>query len=140
MIVIVIIVAPHRYRYMAPEVFRHEPYNNKVCVVIDQCVVAVQCVWWQYHTTHHNHRSHTTSSLTLPFSPSPSHPSVLTLAFSPSQVDVYSFSMIIYQLFEHQAPFYGMDPVDAARAAALQELRPEWVIFKHPKTPVQQVG
>lgn len=71
------------YRYMAPEVFRHEPYNNKV--------------------------------------------------------DVYSFSMIIYQLFEHQAPFYGMDPVDAARAAALQELRPEWVIYKHPKTAMQQV-
>ncbi|CAK0733933.1 hypothetical protein CVIRNUC_000357 [Coccomyxa viridis] len=56
------------YRYMAPEVFRHEPYNFKV--------------------------------------------------------DVYSFSMIAYQLFELTPPFSGMDPVDAARKAALAEERP----------------
>ncbi|EIE26582.1 kinase-like protein [Coccomyxa subellipsoidea C-169] len=56
------------YRYMAPEVFRHEPYNFKV--------------------------------------------------------DVYSFSMIAYQLFELCPPFAGMDPVDAARKAALAEERP----------------
>ena len=35
-----------------------------------------------------------------------------------SLVDVYSFSMIIYQLFEQCAPFAGMDPVEAARLAA----------------------
>jgi hypothetical protein len=39
-------------------------------------------------------------------------------------VDVYSFSMILYQLFEHQPPFAGTDPVDAARQAALYEYRP----------------
>ena len=54
---------------MAPEVFRHEPYNNKV--------------------------------------------------------DVYSYSMILYQLFEHMPPFSGTDPVEALlvdrRAAAASE-------------------
>ena len=35
-----------------------------------------------------------------------------------SLVDVYSFSMIMYQLFEQCAPFAGMDPVEAARLAA----------------------
>lgn len=40
------------------------------------------------------------------------------------QVDVYSFSMIAYQLFELCPPFAGMDPVDAARKAALAEERP----------------
>lgn len=39
-------------------------------------------------------------------------------------MDVYSFSMILYQLFEHQPPFAGTDPVDAARNAALYEHRP----------------
>lgn len=56
------------YRYMAPEVFRHEPYNFKV--------------------------------------------------------DVYSFSMIAFQLFEHCPPFAGMDPVEAAKHAALHDRRP----------------
>jgi len=37
---------------------------------------------------------------------------------------VYSFSMILYQLFEHQPPFAGTDPVEAARQAALYEYRP----------------
>ena len=32
--------------------------------------------------------------------------------------------MIMYQLFEHQPPFAGTDPVEAARKAALQDLRP----------------
>jgi len=58
------------YRYMAPEVFRHELYNNKV--------------------------------------------------------DVYSWAMIAYQLFEGLPPFWSMDPVEAARAAALEHLRPQW--------------
>ena len=39
-------------------------------------------------------------------------------------MDVYSFSMIAYQLFELTPPFSGMDPVDAARKAALAEERP----------------
>eukprot|EP00887_Chlorella_sp_A99_P006013 scaffold27.g6013.t1 len=64
------------YRYMAPEVFRHEPYN--------------------------------------------------------SRVDVYSFSMIVYQLFEFQPPFSGQDPVEAARQAALYERRPQFVALLQP--------
>jgi serine/threonine protein kinase len=59
------------YRYMAPEVFRHEPYN--------------------------------------------------------SSVDVYSYSMIVYQLFETQPPFSGMDPIGAAKNAAMYDLRPQFV-------------
>lgn len=56
------------YRYMAPEVFRHEPYSLKV--------------------------------------------------------DVYSFAMILFQLFETTTPFAGHDPVDAARQAAMLGARP----------------
>ncbi|GIL72919.1 hypothetical protein Vretimale_4568 [Volvox reticuliferus] len=56
------------YRYMAPECFRHEPYNLKV--------------------------------------------------------DVYSFAMIIFQLFEATQPFSGHDPVEAARNAAMLSARP----------------
>mmetsp|Transcript_33425 Transcript_33425/g.73919 ORF Transcript_33425/g.73919 Transcript_33425/m.73919 type:complete len:522 (-) Transcript_33425:758-2323(-) len=56
------------YRYMAPEVFRHEPYNLKV--------------------------------------------------------DVYSFAMIVFQLFECVPPFAGVDPVEAARSAAMMGSRP----------------
>lgn len=56
------------YRYMAPEVFRHEPYNLKV--------------------------------------------------------DVYSFAMIIFQVFETTPPYAGCDPVEAARSAAMLGARP----------------
>ncbi len=55
---------------MAPEVFRHELYNNKV--------------------------------------------------------DVYSWAMIAYQLAEGLPPFWNMDPIEAARAAALEHRRPAW--------------
>lgn len=58
------------YRYMAPEVYRHEPYNSKV--------------------------------------------------------DVYSFSMIAFQLLEGYPPFWTMDPLQAARRASIEGLRPEW--------------
>ncbi|KFM24164.1 Dual specificity protein kinase splA [Auxenochlorella protothecoides] len=64
------------YRYMAPEVFRHEPYN--------------------------------------------------------SRVDVYSFSMIVYQLFEYQPPYADMDPVEAARLAALENARPNFITLAQP--------
>lgn len=40
------------------------------------------------------------------------------------QVDVYSFAMILFQLFEHMPPFAGVDPVEAAKAAALENRRP----------------
>ena len=42
------------------------------------------------------------------------------------KVDVYSFAMILYQLLEHCAPFQGMDPVEAAQKAALQNVRPKF--------------
>ena len=42
------------------------------------------------------------------------------------KVDVYSFAMILYQLLEHCAPFAGMDPVEAAQRAALQNVRPSF--------------
>ena len=34
--------------------------------------------------------------------------------------------MIAYQLFEGVPPFYTLDPVEAARAAALEHKRPQW--------------
>jgi hypothetical protein len=40
------------------------------------------------------------------------------------KVDVYSFAMIIFQLFETTTPFHGHDPVDAARQAAMLGARP----------------
>lgn len=58
------------YRYMAPEVFRHEPYNLKV--------------------------------------------------------DVYSYAMIVFQLFECICPFHSTDPIIAAREAATIGLRPSF--------------
>ena len=42
-----------------------------------------------------------------------------------SSVDVYSFSMILYQLFEHHPPFAGQDPVSACKSAAMENKRPE---------------
>lgn len=68
---------------MAPEVFRHEPYNNKV--------------------------------------------------------DVYSYSMILYQLFEHMPPFSGTDPVEAARQAALFDKRPQFHALSPPSHPMAAV-
>ena len=41
-----------------------------------------------------------------------------------SSVDVYSFSMILYQLFEHHPPFAGQDPISACKAAAMENKRP----------------
>lgn len=58
------------YRYMAPEVFRHEPYNSKV--------------------------------------------------------DVYAFAMIAYELFEGRKPFGAIHPVEAARRACMDNIRPKW--------------
>lgn len=58
------------YRYMAPEVFRHEPYNSKV--------------------------------------------------------DVYAFAMIAYELFEGRKPFGSIHPVEAARRACMDNIRPKW--------------
>lgn len=57
------------YRYMAPEVFRHEKYNEKV--------------------------------------------------------DIYSLGCIMYYLFHGEPPFAWMLPVEAAKSAAVDGLRPE---------------
>lgn len=69
------------YRYMAPEVFLHEPYNSKV--------------------------------------------------------DVYSFAMICYQLFEGRLPYEGVDPIQAARNAAMHRMRPTLVPLQ--PSPVKEV-
>lgn len=55
------------------------------------------------------------------------------------KVDVYSFAMIIFQLFETTVPFHGHDPVDAARQAAMLGARPS---FPPRKTvsPMMQVS
>lgn len=37
-----------------------------------------------------------------------------------------SFAMICFQLFEGVPPFWNMDPIEAARGAALKNLRPQW--------------
>jgi serine/threonine protein kinase len=42
------------------------------------------------------------------------------------KVDQYAFAMICYQLFQGLPPFYSLDPVQAARAAAQHNARPEW--------------
>eukprot|EP00200_Dunaliella_tertiolecta_P005622 CAMPEP_0202350340 /NCGR_PEP_ID=MMETSP1126-20121109/7453_1 /ASSEMBLY_ACC=CAM_ASM_000457 /TAXON_ID=3047 /ORGANISM="Dunaliella tertiolecta, Strain CCMP1320" /LENGTH=516 /DNA_ID=CAMNT_0048942295 /DNA_START=80 /DNA_END=1630 /DNA_ORIENTATION=+ len=70
------------YRYMAPEVFRHEPYNLKV--------------------------------------------------------DVYSFAIICFQLFEQVAPYATMDPLQAARCAACEDLRPTFPKVSGGLTEVHQ--
>lgn len=57
------------------------------------------------------------------------------------KVDVYSFAMILYQLLEHCAPFQGMDPVEAAQRAALQNVRPKFknLDSKHRPMPVSRL-
>jgi len=56
------------YRYMAPEVYKHEYYDHKV--------------------------------------------------------DVYSYGIILYQLFEKKPAYEGLDPLQTARAAATEGMRP----------------
>jgi hypothetical protein len=53
-------------------------------------------------------------------------------------VDVYSFAMIMFQLFEHTPPFAGVDPVEAAKLAALENKRPklEKLASSQPPMPV----
>eukprot|EP00884_Botryococcus_braunii_P007544 jgi/Botrbrau1/16791/Bobra.150_2s0020.1 len=55
-------------------------------------------------------------------------PEVFTHDMYNKQVDVYSFAMIMYQLFEGRPPFADMDPVEAARLAAMTFHRPD--LFK----------
>jgi hypothetical protein len=44
----------------------------------------------------------------------------------PTPPPQYSFAMICFQLFEGLPPFYNIDPIEAARGAALKGLRPTW--------------
>ena len=55
------------------------------------------------------------------------------------KVDVYSFSMIVFQLFECSVPFSGMDPVQAARDAAILGTRPSFPP-RNKLEPVEQVS
>lgn len=52
------------------------------------------------------------------------------------QVDVYSFAMILFQLFEHMPPFAGVDPVEAAKAAALDNKRPKLERLNSSQSPM----
>ena len=58
----------------------------------------------------------------LQASPPPSLPCLVAL-----QVDVYSFAMIMYQLFEGHQPFSHLTSLDAAAAASLKGQRPAFV-------------
>ena len=42
------------------------------------------------------------------------------------QVDVYAFAMIAFELFEGKKPFGYMHPIEAARRASTDRLRPEF--------------
>lgn len=44
--------------------------------------------------------------------------------------------MIIYHLFEHTPPFAGVDPVEAAKMAALDNKRPKLVRLAEQKSPM----
>ena len=51
-------------------------------------------------------------------------PEVFRHEFYGPAVDVYAASMIFYQLFSFQQPFAGLNPVDAAKLASMEALRP----------------
>jgi serine/threonine protein kinase len=55
-----------------------------------------------------------------------------------TSVDVYSFAMICYQLFEACVPFEGVDALSAARQAALNNLRPSFNPLS-PGTPNKEI-
>ena len=40
------------------------------------------------------------------------------------RVDIYALGMIMFYLFHGEPPFAGMPPIEAAKAAALRNLRP----------------
>jgi len=41
-------------------------------------------------------------------------------------VDVYAFAMIAYELFEGRKPFGNINPIEAARRASMDRVRPDW--------------
>jgi len=52
-------------------------------------------------------------------------PEVFRHEFYGPAVDVYAAAMIYYQLFSFKQPFAGLNPVEACRTAALENLRPK---------------
>ena len=49
---------------------------------------------------------------------------------------MYSFAMILYHLFEHTPPFAGVDPVEAAKMAGLENKRPKLEKLAESKSPM----
>lgn len=102
---------------MAPEVFRHEPYNSRVDVYSFSMIVyqlfevrCGRCCGW-----HCPQLLLVVLARAVCFSSLP--PACLpALPCSP----------------QFQPPFAGMDPVEAARQAALYERRPEFVALMQP--------
>ena len=39
---------------------------------------------------------------------------------------MYAFAMIAYELFEGKKPFGNINPIEAARRASMDRVRPEW--------------
>lgn len=60
-------------------------------------------------------------------------PEVFRHEFYGPAVDVYAAAMIYYQLFSFQQPFAGQNPVEACRAASLENLRPRLTEKSMPK-------
>lgn len=42
------------------------------------------------------------------------------------EVQVYAFAMIAYELFEGRKPFGLVHPIEAARRACMDNIRPKW--------------
>lgn len=91
---------------MAPEVFRHELYPTyavpHLCCAVPCCVLPPLYRYMAPEVFRHELYNH--------------------------KVDQYAFAMICYQLFQGQAPYNSLDPVQAARAAATMGARPEWIM------------
>lgn len=128
---------------MAPEVFRHEPYNTKVSTdcsshpplaangLHNRCgaqlrpVQAGGCETGSA-TLQRTQRRHASSDQHLQDSEGPASAVVNQPCDLRLQVDVYAFSMIAYELFEGAIPFEHLHPVEAARRAAMNHARPVW--------------
>ncbi len=39
---------------------------------------------------------------------------------------MYAFAMIAYELFEGRKPFGNINPIEAARRASMDRVRPDW--------------
>jgi hypothetical protein len=100
---------------MAPEVFRHEKYSEKVDIYGERCGERGGATPTGAPSSLARACPQTNPS--PPPRPSPSHP----LPPTPSA----AFAMLLYYLTHGEPPFAWMPPVEAAQSAALQHLRPE---------------